>query len=96
MREGGWRRLVVPAELAFGETGLRKVGKRPGSSPAEQRYTPAKAPYVIRPGETAFYDLIMVDGGSGRCESLLRPPGMSEKRARKLKSLTCSYLFETY
>ena len=26
MREGGWRRLVVPAKLAYGEAGLPKLG----------------------------------------------------------------------
>ena len=37
-----------------------------------------------------------LDGGSGRCESLLRPPGVSEKDARKLKSMTCSSKYEIY
>jgi len=78
--------------------------------------------------------MIMLDGGSGRCEALLRPPGMttdltepqntmratfiraarqptgalallmprlcapgvSEREARKLKSLTCSARNEVY
>ena len=37
-----------------------------------------------------------LDGGSGRCEALLRPPGVSEKDARKLKSMTCSSKYEIY
>ena len=47
-------------------------------------------------GESAYYDLIMLDGGSGRCESLLRPAGVSEREARKLKSVMCAYLSEIY
>ena len=42
------------------------------------------------PHATAFVDVIMLDGGSGRCDRLLRPPGVSERDALKLKSLTCS------
>lgn len=89
MREGGWRRLVVPA--AYGEQGLKKINYGPAG-----RYTGAKAPYVVPPGATAFVDLIMVDAGSGRCERLLRPVGLSEKEAHKRTSLTCSFLYEVY
>jgi hypothetical protein len=32
----------------------------------------------------------MLDGGSGRCEAMLRPPGLSEAETAKLKSMTCS------
>ena len=91
MKEGGWRRLVVPANLAFGDTGLRKVNYGP-----QGRYIGTKAPYVIKPGEAAYFDLIMLDGGSGRCEALLRPPGVSEAEARKLRSMTCSYKQEIF
>lgn len=49
-----------------------------------------QAPFVIAPGEAAYFDLIMLDGGSGRCEAMLRPPGLSEAEAAKLKSMTCS------
>ena len=83
MREGGWRRIVVPD--AFGDAGLRKVSRGP-----QGRYVGGKAPYVVQPHARAFVDLIMLDGGSGRCASLLRPPGVSELEARKLRSLTCS------
>ena len=49
-----------------------------------------QAPFVIAPGEAAYFDLIMLDGGSGRCEAMLRPPGLSEAETAKLKSMTCS------
>ena len=45
---------------------------------------------------TLALTLTRLDGGSGRCESLLRPPGVSEKDARKLKSMTCSSKYEIY
>ena len=51
---------------------------------------------MIRPNEAAYFDLIMLDGGSGRCEALLRPPGASEAEARKLRSMTCSYKQEIF
>jgi peptidylprolyl isomerase len=90
MREGGWRRVVVPGDLSFTD-GLRKINRGPTG-----RYTGAKAPYVIQPRSPTYWDLILVDGGSGRCEKLLRPPGVSERDAKKLKSLTCSYANEIY
>lgn len=89
MREGGWRRLVVPD--AYGDTGLRRVNYGPTG-----RYTGLKAPFVVEPHETAFFDLIMVDGGTGRCDKMLHPVGVSEKDARKLRSMTCSSRFEIY
>ena len=92
MREGGWRRLVVPSESMYGEAGLRRITK----SPTGARYTGAKAPYVVKPGQPAYVDLIMVDGGSGRCEKILHPPGVSDKDASKIKSMTCSYKYEIY
>ena len=90
MREGGWRRLIVPA--AYGDAGLRRSKQGPGG----RRYVPAKAPLVVQPGAPAYFDLIMVDAGSGRCDRLLRPQGVSEKDARKIKSMTCSYKMEIY
>jgi hypothetical protein len=33
--------------------------------------------------------LEQVDGGSGRCDKLLRPDGVSEEEARKLRSKLC-------
>ena len=90
MREGGWRRVVVPGDLSFTD-GLRKINRGPTG-----RYTGAKAPYVIQPRSATYWDMILIDGGSGRCEKLLRPPGVSERDAKKLKSLTCSYANEIY
>ena len=86
----GWRRVVVPGDLSFTD-GLRKINRGPTG-----RYTGAKAPYVIQPRSPTYWDMILVDGGSGRCEKLLRPPGVSERDAKKLKSLTCSYANEIY
>ena len=83
MREGGWRRLVVPE--AYGDAGLRKINPLKGGG----RYTPPKAGYVIKPQAIAYFDLIMLDGGSGRCDKLLRPAGASEPEARKLRSRLC-------
>ena len=83
MREGGWRRLVVPN--AYGGAGLRRVAPLRGGG----RFTPPKAGYAILPGATAYFDLIMLDGGSGRCVSELSPPGLPVPEARKLRSLTC-------
>lgn len=83
MREGGWRRLVVPN--AYGSAGLRRITPVRGGG----RVTPPKAGFTIAPGADAFFDLILVDGGSGRCDELLNPAGMSEEQAAKLRSLTC-------
>ena len=80
MREGGWRRLVVPASAAFGDAGLRRVSYGPTG-----RFIGAKAPYVLRPGATAYVDLVLVDGGSGRCDRLLRPSGVEYKTDLELK-----------
>jgi len=91
MREGGWRRLVVPASVAFGEVGIRKINYGPSG-----RFVGAKAPFVLKPGSDAYVDLILVDGGSGRCEALLRPPGVGERDARKLRSLLCEYAEQVY
>jgi hypothetical protein len=41
-------------------------------------------------------DVILVDGGSGRCDSILRPAGMSEKDASKRRSLLCEYAEQVY
>ena len=60
MREGGWRRLVVPQ--GYGAAGLRKINPLKGGG----RYTPPKAGYAIKPNTIAYVDLIMIDGGSGR------------------------------
>lgn len=83
MREGGWRRLVVPA--AYGEVGLRRINYLKGGG----RYTPAKAGFAIRPQEVAYFDLVMLDGGSGRCDRLLRPQGVAEADATRLRSKLC-------
>ena len=90
MREGGWRRIVVPD--AYGDAGLRKISSGPGGT----RFVGAKAPLVIQPHTTAYFDIIMLDGGSGRCARFLRPPGASEQAASKLKSLMCNAKQEIY
>ncbi|KAL1521853.1 hypothetical protein AB1Y20_021504 [Prymnesium parvum] len=74
MREGGWRRLVVPAALAYGQSGLPKG---------------TRGAYLVPPNTDVYVDLRMMDGGSGRCDALLRPPGVSEKGAARLKSISC-------
>ena len=83
MREGGWRRLVVPK--AYGDAGLRRINPLKGGG----RYTPPRAGFVIQPNSVAYFDLIMVDGGSGRCAQLLNPSGMSADEARKRRSKLC-------
>ena len=66
MREGGWRRLVIPAKLAYGEAGLPT----------------GRGAYLINPNEDVYFELNMVDGGSGKCvrtlatEGYLRPFGL--------------------
>ena len=85
MREGGWRRMVVPAALAYGEAGLRKTGRAPGGFSNKSE----KAGFAVKPGQHVFFDIRLVDGGSGRCEELLRPPGISEDEAGRRKSLSC-------
>ena len=83
MREGGWRRLVVPN--AYGATGLRRQTPVRGGG----HYQAPAAGFVIKPGAFAWVDVIMVDGGSGRCEGVLNPLGVPPERANRLRSLTC-------
>ena len=90
MAEGGWRRVVLPD--GYGDAGLRRISR----DPFGRRYVGAKAPFVMQPHEPAYIDLVLVDGGSGRCSSILHPPGVSDKDARKIKSLTCSYKYEVF
>ena len=74
MREGGWRRMAVPAEVGYGDRGLRKTGRAP--APAGYITTRSeKAGYAVRPGEPVYFDVRLIDGGSGRCTELLRPVG---------------------
>ena len=44
MREGSWRRLVVPPELAYGEGGLQKS---------------SRGAYLVPPNEAVFVDVLM-------------------------------------
>eukprot|EP00962_Isochrysis_galbana_P046762 scaffold18901_cov121-Isochrysis_galbana.AAC.4 len=57
MREGGWRRMVVPASLAFGEAGLPRTAtiSRTGVAANEQ----------------LFVDMRLMDAGSGKCDRVL-------------------------
>ena len=74
MREGGWRRMAVPAEVGYGDRGLRKTGRAP--APGGYITTRSeKAGYAVRPGEPVYFDVRLIDGGSGRCTELLRPVG---------------------
>ena len=74
MREGGWRRMAVPAEVGYGDKGLRKTGRAP--APGGYITTRSeKAGYAVRPGEPVYFDVRLIDGGSGRCTELLRPVG---------------------
>jgi len=82
MREGGWRRLVVPN--AYPE-GLKRINRLQGGA----RYTPPKAGYVVKPGAFAFFDIILMDGGSGRCDTLLNPPNESEEARSRLRTMNC-------
>ena len=43
----------------------------------------------MKPGQHVFFDIRLVDGGSGRCEELLRPAGLSEEEQSRRKSLSC-------
>jgi hypothetical protein len=83
MREGGWRRLVVPD--AYGNAGFRRGHKKSN-----------RVPFAVKPNAPAYFDVIMFDGGSGRCDSLLRPPGVDEQKANLIRSLTCAYRWEIY
>lgn len=56
MREGGWRRLVVPPALGYGDGGWAP---------------PTKSRRGIGPGEVLYVDVHLMDGGSGRCEEIL-------------------------
>mmetsp|Transcript_12594 Transcript_12594/g.39777 ORF Transcript_12594/g.39777 Transcript_12594/m.39777 type:complete len:229 (-) Transcript_12594:99-785(-) len=62
MREGGWRRLVVPASAAYGAEGLPRPGGR--------------GLFKVPPNSPIFVDLRLVDGGGGGCDRLLRLQGL--------------------
>ena len=79
MAEGGWRRMVIPPELAYGEAGLRKEG--PNGMPT--------AVYAVPPNTPVYWDLRLVDGGSGKCEAILHPPGVTDRISQRLKSISC-------
>ena len=85
VREGGWRRMVVPAALAYGEAGLRKTGRAPGGFSNKSE----KAGFAVKPGQDVYFDIRLVEGGSGRGEELLRPAGVATEEAGRRKSLSC-------
>ena len=62
MKEGGWRRLVVPAALAFGDAGLK-----PAATASRK---------AVPPGASLFVDVRLLDAGSGRCDDLIRVKGV--------------------
>lgn len=58
MREGGWRRLVLPPSLGYGNAGLATqsgLANRKG----------------IAPGATLYVDVRMMDAGSGKCDAII-------------------------
>ena len=77
MKEKGWRRLIIPAALAYGSQGLvTSTGK-------------AGVVYAVPPDTPVYFDLLMVDGGSGQCQEVLHPPGVSDEVSLRLKSISC-------
>ena len=81
MREGGWRRLVIPASEAYGDKGLRKSGYSPTGFKVEAN---ERAGYAVKPGEDVYFDLRMIDGGA--CDAIFRPGGVE---VRGLTSRDC-------
>ena len=67
MQEGAWRRLVVPAALGYGDAGLPS--------------TETKSRKGVAPGADLFYEVRMMDAGSGRCDQLLRVERVRAARA---------------
>ena len=67
MQEGAWRRLVVPAALGYGDAGLAS--------------TETKSRKGVAPGADLYYEVRMMDAGSGRCDQLLR--------VERVKSSSC-------
>ena len=77
MKEKGWRRLIIPAALAYGSQGLVTSTGRAG------------VVYAVPPDTPVYFDLLMVDGGSGQCQEVLHPPGVSDEVSLRLKSISC-------
>ena len=77
MKEKGWRRLIIPAALAYGSQGLVTSSGRAG------------VVYAVPPDTPVYFDLLMVDGGSGQCQEVLHPPGVSDEVSLRLKSISC-------
>ena len=49
----------------------------------------APAPRQVPPDEDVYFELNMVDAGSGKCLKVLAPDGVPEKGQRRLKSISC-------
>ena len=45
--------------------------------------------YLVAPNQDVYFELNMVDGGSGKCVRTLAPEGVSERGQRALKSISC-------
>eukprot|EP00965_Chrysotila_dentata_P223061 6193366-Pleurochrysis_carterae.AAC.2 len=56
MREGGWRRLVLPPSLGYGDAGVPRG---------------VLSNKAVPPGATLYVDTHLVDGGTGKCEPFL-------------------------
>ena len=45
--------------------------------------------YLINPNEDVYFELNMVDGGSGKCVRTLAPEGVSLRGQAAMKSISC-------
>lgn len=77
MREGEWRRLVVPAAQAYGESGLQR-----GSRGA----------YLVKPGEQVYVDLLMYPTATCDAvlrPAGLKQPAKAFAHDGSIKSISC-------
>jgi len=57
MREGGWRRLIIPSSQGYADAGL------------SARAT--KSRLAVPPGATLYVDIHLMDAGSGKCDAII-------------------------